>query len=801
MRISRNGWVLVGLFAWICSAWGATPQVGGGEGYTCALGASGRAFCWGSNAAGQMGDVTSVSPANSQFGPVEMAGGFVAVSSGGRHACGLQAGGAVFCWGDNNVGQLGTGSTNAGGVSLPVRVVTTASFTVISAGGVHTCALEAGGKAWCWGSNESSQLGNIGTPNVFSATPVPVTPVTMRFKSISAGAEHTCAIDMNDDAWCWGSNLGARAGIDVNNCGQSESISCAFNYAVKTQASGPRAGVSHLPIKFKSLSAGAVNTCGIDLAGNVQCWGTRLRGQTLTGSPDQPAQVPMIAGAVSISAGGSANYADDHSVCAVAGNGELFCWGDGDQGQLGNGGTPLVPSISPVNVSGTQDYVSVSVGIAQACARTAIGVLRCWGANGHGELGVAGTSSRAVPTTVPGLGSAQIAVGGDHACSLDAVGVTACWGDNTWGQVGHGGPGYIPLQSVVPTPVARFFNRAVGRPPIRPERFIPTIPEKGGAAAFSRLAVGGQHSCVLNAEGVAYCWGADGNGQIGNGNRTSVACRFGPGSPNTCVPAPTIVSRAARDIFNDISAGVTHTCAINQQSQVRCWGSAGSGELGPVVRCAGPGRGGALPCFRRSPAPTVSAAMAAVAAGDKSTCAVSGLGLVCWGSIVAGSPRGVQPRLGTLTRVGTGSAFACAGQTNGAASCFGDNSSGQLGDTNNTSSPTLRPVSHGAFSTLALNGSFACAVDAGDVWCWGANRSGQLGNGTANNSNVPIQVLLGANFGAVGVGVGASHACAINQSGAINCWGSNANGELGNGVTATAPQTAPVAVAGGWSIP
>jgi alpha-tubulin suppressor-like RCC1 family protein len=798
MRTSRNGWVLVGLFAWIYSAWGATPQVGGGEGYTCALGASGRAFCWGSNAAGQMGDVASVAP-GSQFGPVEMAGGFVAVSSGGRHTCGLQAGGAVFCWGDNGSGQLGTGSASAGGVSLPVRVVTTASFNVISAGMFHTCALEAGGKAWCWGSNETSQLGNSDPHNSpSSATPVPVAPGTnLRFKSISAGAAHTCAIDMNDDAWCWGSNVGARAGIDVGNCGQSETIPCAFNQPMMTQASA-----AHPPMKFKSLSAGAVNTCGIDLAGNVQCWGTRLRGQPLTGSPDLPAQVPMIAGAVSISAGGSALYAEDHSVCAVAGNGELFCWGDGDQGQLGNGGTPLVPSISPVNVTGTQDYVSVSVGFAQACARTAIGALRCWGANGHGELGVAGTSSRAVPTEVPGLGSAQIAVGGDHACSLDAVGVTACWGDDTWGQIGHGGTGNIPLQSVVPTPVARFFTLVVGHPPIRPERFIPTIPARGGTAAFSRLAVGGQHSCVLSVGGVAYCWGADGNGQVGNGNRTSVACRFGPGSPNTCVPAPTIVSHATGNIFNDISAGVTHTCALDQQSRVRCWGSAGSGELGSVVRCAGPGRGGAVPCFRRSPAPIqVGAAMAAVAAGDKSTCAVNSHGLVCWGSIVAGSPRGVRPGLGTLMRVGTGSAFACAGQTNGAASCFGDNSSGQLGDANNTSSLTLRPVSHGSFSTLALNGSFACAVDAGDVWCWGANRSGQLGNGTANNSNVPIQVSFGANFGAVGVGVGASHACAINQSGAIKCWGSNANGELGNGVTATAPQTAPVAVAGGWSIP
>jgi alpha-tubulin suppressor-like RCC1 family protein len=170
------------------------------------------------------------------------------------HSCGLQKDGTAFCWGSNKYGQLGNGSTDSNGVSLPVAVSTNLKFKAISAGGWHTCAIAADGTAWCWGLNDFGQLGNAASSptSLPLAVALPSPPPTLPFTSISAGAFHSCAIDTAGKAFCWGSNDNGQ--IDA-----------------KTSCHTP---CSPAPVPFgmafQAISAANEVTCGIT-AGSVVC--------------------------------------------------------------------------------------------------------------------------------------------------------------------------------------------------------------------------------------------------------------------------------------------------------------------------------------------------------------------------------------------------------------------------------------------------------------------------------------------------------------------------------------------------
>ena len=132
-----------------------------------------------------------------------------------------------------------------------------------------------------------------------------------------------------------------------------------------------------------------------------------------------------------------------------------------------------------------------------------------------------GGAKVSTPMTVQGLQSSAIMSGHNHVCSIDSAGVTACWGDNFYGQVGHGRTGDVPRESVVPTPVGRFYAGSrpgpFPPPPVIPEELSTTMPPPklwGGAMQFTDLAVGGLHACALNSAGIAYCWGQDIAGQV-----------------------------------------------------------------------------------------------------------------------------------------------------------------------------------------------------------------------------------------------------------------------------------------------
>jgi alpha-tubulin suppressor-like RCC1 family protein len=240
-----------------------------GEAYTCGVTTGAAAYCWGDDDNGALGnDATG----NLFPTPVAVLGGltFTSLSAGGDNVCGVATGGAAYCWGDNVVGELGNGSTIISS-SKPVSVAGGLNFRSVSAGRDHACGVTTGGAAYCWGDNEYGELGNgptadtlndstvtLGTAN--SSTPVAVAR-GLSFASLSAGASfYTCGVTTVGAAYCWGQN---SSGVLGNGS--------------TTNGSTPVAVAGGLT--FASLSAGASSTCGLTTGGAAYCWGDNSYGQ------------------------------------------------------------------------------------------------------------------------------------------------------------------------------------------------------------------------------------------------------------------------------------------------------------------------------------------------------------------------------------------------------------------------------------------------------------------------------------------------------------------------------------------
>ena len=340
------------------------------EGYfSCYLLNSGAVKCWGSNEDGQLGDGTTVDSSS----PVAVSGlssGVVAITTGKYHSCALLNSGAVKCWGLNEYGQLGDGTTDDR--SSPVAVSGLSSGVVaITGGGEHTCALLNSGAVKCWGYNSDGQLGDGTT--VDSSSPVAVSGLSSGVVAITGGRYFTCALINNGTSSmkCWGDNSSGQLGDGTTD--------------------------------YRSAPVVVKNAIGADVT-NV----------------------------LAISAGG-------HHACAILNSGAVYCWGQNDYGQLGDG--TIVDSSYLVAVSGlSSGVVTISAGFEHTCALLNSGAVKCWGGNAYGEVGDETTFVRSSPVAVSGLSSGVVAVtaGRWHTCALLNSGVLKCWGDNKYGQLGDG---------------------------------------------------------------------------------------------------------------------------------------------------------------------------------------------------------------------------------------------------------------------------------------------------------------------------------------------------------------------------
>lgn len=285
----------------------------------CAITMAGAGWCWGVNHDGRIGNNTSTSvetapvqtgePDTPSFGHSYRA---MAVSR--NHTCGLTLADRIYCWGYARDGQVGIGPT-ADVVRAPVEVAGDMRYRQMSAGALHTCAVTLSDDVFCWGVNLRGELGDASTTDRFVPTAV---VGGAGFQMVAAGGEHTCGLTVVGVAWCWGSNVHGQLGDGTNT-----------NSNVPVAVSGG--------LLFTSITAGLHHTCAITPAGAAHCWGRNAQGQLGTGggtvnvpTPVDDAGQGLVFAAIS---------AGDLATCAVTNTSRAYCWGNNQFGQLGDGTT------------------------------------------------------------------------------------------------------------------------------------------------------------------------------------------------------------------------------------------------------------------------------------------------------------------------------------------------------------------------------------------------------------------------------------------------------------------------------
>lgn len=359
---------------------------------------------------------------------------------------------------------------------IPVggQVMLATSAAAVAPGGRHTCALTASGGVKCWGFNFDGQLGD-GTATSRS-TPVNVTGLTSGVSAVASGQFHTCALTTGGGVKCWGYNFYGQLGDNTTT-----------RRFTPVDVSGLTSGVI-------AVAAGEYHTCAVTSGGGVKCWGYNNSGQLGDGTTTQRRTPVDVSG---LSSGVSAVDAADRHTCALTAGSGMKCWGLNSIGQLGDGTTTA--HSTPVDVSGlTSGVIAVAAGGGHSCAVSTGGGVQCWGGNSWGQLGDTTTTTRLTPVAVYDLANATaVAPGGYHTCGLAAGGVS-CWGNNSYGQLGSGS---LVQQSTRP---------------------LSTI---GLTSGVSVVASGEYHTCAVTSGGAVKCWGANSEGELGDGTTTS---RFTP---------------------------------------------------------------------------------------------------------------------------------------------------------------------------------------------------------------------------------------------------------------------------------
>jgi alpha-tubulin suppressor-like RCC1 family protein len=336
----------------------------------------------------------------------------------------------LYCWGWNFNGQLGDGTTTSR--PRPVAVGGALRFRQVSAnlgiGGGHTCAVTTDDRLYCWGWNQFGQVGDGTT--VQRLRPVAVAG-GQRFRRVDGGSAHTCAVGYSDNrAYCWGGNSSGQLGNGTTS-----------GRLVPAAVTGP--------IRFREVSTGVDHTCGVSTENWAVCWGGNRQGQIGDNSNAThrltPTRIASTRKFRQLDAGRS------HTCAVSATDGRAFCWGNGRQGQLGNGKRYL--SFKPRAVAGGLSFDRMSAGAEYSCGETTTNRAYCWGWNESGMLGDGTTTTRLTPVAVKGnLFFSQLSAGGDHTCGRTPKSVAYCWGGNDFGQLGDG------------TTTARLTPRAVAGP-------------------------------------------------------------------------------------------------------------------------------------------------------------------------------------------------------------------------------------------------------------------------------------------------------------------------------------------------
>jgi alpha-tubulin suppressor-like RCC1 family protein len=604
-------------------------QLDAGYAHTCALMSDNNIECWGYDSFGQLGDGGSNSHKNSPNAISSLGQGKSAtsVATGLHHTCATLNDGTISCWGDNNYNQLGflgLQQTTPAQSTSPNSLLAGRMATSVVTGHSHSCSILDDANLICWGENSFGQIGHYlpaGAPNFF------VNEVDFEFDQTQCDNRKIC---LSYDLWLFHNTMEECGdGYDNNGdgvidegCGAlgdpdndhilTGADNCPNDWnPTQIDTNGDGIGDScQSSIAFGDrLAVGASFTCNIVLDGSIKCWGQNDNGQLGDGTyddnfiPSPTVSLGVGRTAVSITAGAA-------HICALLDDSSLVCWGSNQYGQLGDGTTDH--RTTPTEVSSFPTGllpVSISAGASHTCAILDDGTIWCWGNNALGRLGDGTVDDRLTPTITQSLGPGRTAIevagGTGHTCAILDDNSVKCWGFNYWGQIGNGG---------------------------NTDLYTPTST---GMILATQITANWYTSCGLIPGGYVACWGKNVHGQLGDGSNTNQNYPTLTGSFGTGLSA-TSISRGG--------SSSSHTCAIINDGSIQCWGS--YNQFGVI--------------------------------GDGTT---TDRNIPTQVSVPANS---------FAVEIGTGYMHTCALFADDSIMCWGDNEYGQLGD--GTSTDSLVPV-------------------------------------------------------------------------------------------------------------
>ena len=561
------------------------------------------------------------------------------IAAGYYHTCALLDDGSVSCWGRNNYGQLGDGTTTQRTAPTQTSSLGTAAVA-IAAGIEHTCAILDDGTVSCWGRNYDSQLGiasceDLYDPYQYQAVCTATTSLgTDRTAvAIGPGNGHTCALLDDGSVSCWGRNYDGELGDGTNT-----------NTRTPTQTSS-------LGGTAVAIAVGFHHTCALLNDGTVRCWGWNYNGQLGDGTTGTTARKKSPTQTLSLGRTAVAIAAGIEHTCALLDDGSVSCWGRNNYGQLGDGTTTQRTAPTQTSSLGGTAVV-ITAAVYHTCALLDDGSVSCWGRNNYGQLGDNTTTDRYTPTATSSLDRTAVAIaaGIEHTCAILDDGTVSCWGRNYNGQLGDGTTGnarYTPTatsslgtdRTAVIISAESQTACAAGTYQVNTGQSSCTDASAGyyvnstaqisqtACAAGTYQAITGQSSCTdasagyyVNSTAQTAC--AAGTYQANTGQSSCTDAEAGYYRPRHYV----VDSR--NENSKKIALGNFHTCAILDDGTVSCWGWNYNGQLGDGTT--------GTTARKKSPTQTLSLGTdrtaVAITAGAYHTCALLDDGSVsCWG--------------------------------------------------------------------------------------------------------------------------------------------------------------------------
>jgi alpha-tubulin suppressor-like RCC1 family protein len=750
-------------------------SISAGQTNACVVSTDGQAFCWGYNASGQIGNGTTTQP----NGPAAvsttgvMAGKTivsVSVASGG--ACALDVNGAAYCWGLNG-GRLGNGLTanSTSPVAVSSGDLGSNKILSLSMSDQNTCVIGSDFKPYCWGLNSRYSIGNGTTANVLVPTAVDTTniPANDTFQAVNAGGSTSCAISSEDLLYCWGANPSSSTST-------FSTVPKRFTDIAAGQSQVLVDGVPLADSQLNSVSSVAATTSA-HASGIAKVSVRNYDGQTSASTADytftpfptltslNPSTVSSNGGdTVTLTGSGfnsksqvtyngkklAANVISDTTITFAAPSqmtniAKSIAVID-EYEQVSNKLTlqyampkPVVTSINPaygpsnggqsVAITGTgyanagNGTKSLAVAPSTICLIAADNATYCRGTSYiNGTTSSSGSLNKiAMNGTLNGKYFTSISGGiASTICGISSDQLAYCWGTGTNGQLGNGSA----------------FNSAA------PVQVVNTGVLSG--KTIRQLTVGNGFSCALASDAKPYCWGSNNVGQLGNNTTTS---------SNSPVAVYSSGVLSGKTLVTMASSNQT-TCALSNDGNAYCWGYSTSGETG-----SGNTTQTSVP---------LQVANTGVLAGKK------------------------------LLSITAGISHFCAIADDASVYCWGADGSSQLGDNSTSDKYTPVKVAFAASEQTknarliaAANSTTCVLLSDGVVYCWGASANGVTGSGYTGSVTVKVPVAINMTDALNGHAVSSlygnsSNFCVISEDDQRYCWGANTSGQINDGTTTTA---------------